>query len=252
MEASERGVSLVVPTYREAENLAALAERVSAAMSGMAVPWELIFVDDDSRDGSEDIAADLARRLPVRMESRRAGPRDLSLAVLEGVRRSRYDRIVVLDADLSHPPESVPALLAELDRGECDLVVGSRYAPGSGIADDWSRWRHLGSRLAAGLARPLAPISDPLSGFLAADRRALPDLGPPRPLGYKIGLEWMVRGRLRVGEVPIRFAERNRGASKMTWRQGAAYLAQLLRLGFASFRAADPAGAARRPAESGE
>lgn len=245
-------MSLVVPTYREAENLAPLAERVSAAMSDLPVPWEMIFVDDDSRDGSETIAADLAKRLPVRLESRREGPRDLSLAVVEGVRRSRYDRIVVMDADLSHPPERIPALLAELDRGGCDLVVGSRYAPGSGIAADWSRWRHFGSLLAARLARPLAPVSDPLSGFLAADRRSLPDLGPPRPLGYKIGLEWMVRGRLRVREAPIRFAERRRGASKMTWRQGAAYLTQLLRLYFAAFRAADPAGRARgRPAEPG-
>ena len=235
MDASERGVSIVVPTWREAENLAPLAERVSAAMSDSPFPWELVFVDDDSQDGSEEVAADLARRLPARMEIRRQGPRDLSLAVREGVRASRYDRIVVMDADLSHPPESIPALLAELDRGGCDLVVGSRYTPGSRIAPGWSRWRRLGSRLATRLAQPLAPVSDPLSGFLAADRRSLPDLGPPRPLGYKIGLEWIARGRLRVRETPIAFAERNSGASKMTWRQGAAYLSQLLRLYFAAF-----------------
>ncbi len=264
MDASERGVSIVVPTWREAANLAPLAERVSAAMSAGSsagssaessagpVPWELVFVDDDSQDGSEGIAADLARRFPVRLESRREGPRDLSLAVLEGVRLSRYDRIVVMDADLSHPPESIPALLAELERGGCDLVVGSRYAPGSRIAPGWSRWRLFGSRLATRLAQPLAPVSDPLSGFLAMDRRSLPDLGPPRPLGYKIGLEWMVRGRLRVREVPIGFAERNLGASKMTWRQQVAYLSQLLRLYFAAFRVSDRAGRPRaRPPEPG-
>ena len=252
IDASECGVSLVVPTYREAENLVALAERVSAVMSDGPLPWELIFVDDDSRDGSEEIATDLARRFPARMESRRHGPRDLALAVREGVRLGRYDRIVVMDADLSHPPESIPALLAELDRGGCDLVVGSRYAPGSRIAPGWSRWRRLGSLLATRLARPLAPVSDPLSGFLAADRRALPDLGPPRPLGYKIGLEWIARGRLRVREVPIGFAERNSGESKMTWRQGAAYLSQLGRLYFAACFAADRGGRSRgRPAEPG-
>lgn len=230
MNPSERGVSVVVPTWREAANLAALEERVSGALSRCPGPWELLLVDDDSRDGSEEIAADLARRLPVRFFLRRDGPRDLSLAVLEGLRRARYDRSVVMDADLSHPPERIPDLLTALDRGPFDLVVGSRYAPGSAIDPTWSRRRHLLSRLATLLARPLARCSDPLAGFFAADRRALPELDPQQPLGYKIGLELMVRGRLRVGEIPIAFSDRNRGSSKMTWRQQVAYLSQLRRL----------------------
>lgn len=230
MNAAERGVSIVVPTYREAENLAALAERVSGALSRRPGRWEMILVDDDSRDGAEEIAADLARRLPVRLLLRRGGPRDLSLAVLEGVRRSRYDRIVVMDADLSHPPERIPDLLRELDRSDADLVVGSRYAPGSAIDPRWSRGRRFLSRLARLLARPLARCSDPLSGFFAAHRSALPELDPQRPLGFKIGLEFMVRGQLRVRETPIGFSDRNLGSSKMTWRQQTAYLSQLCRL----------------------
>lgn len=243
MNPSERGVSVVVPTWREAANLAALAERVSGALEGRPGPWELLLVDDDSGDGSAEIAADLARRLPVRFLVRRDGPRDLSLAVLEGLRRARHDRLVVMDADLSHPPESIPDLLTELDRGAFDLVVGSRYTPGSAIDPAWSRGRLFLSRLATLLARPLARCSDPLSGFFAADRRALPELDPQRPLGYKIGLELMVRGRLRVGEVPIAFSDRNRGSSKMTWRQQAAYLSQLRRLYLHRLRSA----ARRRP-----
>lgn len=235
---SERGVSVVVPTWREADNLAALAERVAGALESRPGPWELLLVDDDSQDGSEEIAADLARRLPLRLILRRDGPRDLSLAVLEGIRRARYDRVVVLDADLSHPPESIPALLTALDRGASDLVVGSRYAPGSVIAPTWSRARFFLSRLATLLARPLARCSDPLSGFFAADRCSLPELDPRRPLGYKIALEFMVRGRLRVGEVPIAFADRTRGSSKMTRRQQTAYLSQLGRLYLHRLRAA--------------
>lgn len=247
MNASERGVSIVVPTYREAENLAALAERVSGVLARCPGPWEMILVDDDSQDGSEEIAAGLARRLPLRLLLRRGGPRDLSLAVLEGIRAARYDRIVVMDADRSHPPERIPDLLTELDRGDCDLVVGSRYAPGSAIDPAWSRGRLLLSRLATLLARPLAPCSDPLSGFFAADRRALPELDAQRPLGYKIGLEFIARGRLRVGETPIAFSDRSLGSSKMTWRQQTAYLSQLCRLYRRRFTAPARTPERRRP-----
>ena len=230
MGASERAVSVVAPTYREAANIAALAERVGAALSGSGVRWELILVDDDSQDGSERIAAELARRLPVRMEVRRDAPRDLSAAVLAGIRSARYHRVVVLDADLSHPPERIPDLLATLDSGDCDLVVGSRYAPGGRLDRAWSPRRFLASRLATRLARPLASCSDPLSGFFAADRRSLPEQRRLRPLGYKIGLELMVRGRLRIREVPIGFSERGRGSSKLNWRQQFRFLRHLLRL----------------------
>ena len=119
----------MVPTYREASNLGALVKRVAAAMAVGGWTWELILVDDDSGDGSVEIANELARRLPVRMEVRRGVPRDLSAAVLRGIRLARFERIVVMDADLSHPPERIPDLLGALD-GCADIVVGSRYAPG--------------------------------------------------------------------------------------------------------------------------
>ena len=111
--------SIVVPTFREAENLPALAARVDAALSGSGFQWGMVLVDDDSGDGSEKVVAKLARHLPVRMEVRRDLPRDLSLSVLHGLRIRRFDRVVVMDADLSHPPESIvdPAVSA---------VVGGR------------------------------------------------------------------------------------------------------------------------------
>lgn len=222
-------VSIVVPTFREAASIAALVGRIDAALSDSGVQWELLLVDDDSDDGSEDIAAALAQCLPVRLEVRRDGPRDLSLAVTHGIRLARFDRLVVMDADLSHPPERILDLLGALDTG-CDLVIGSRYVPGGLVDRTWSPWRFLVSRLATLLAQPLVNCSDPMSGFFATNRRVLPDLRTLRPIGYKIALELMVRGRLRVKEVPIDFIDRTLGASKMNWRQQINFVRHLYRL----------------------
>ena len=166
-------VSIVVPTFREAANIPVLVSRIHAALSDKGIDWELVLVDDDSKDGSEAVVAELGRRFPVRMHTRRGAPRDLSLSVLLGFRLARFERLVVMDADLSHPPARILDLLADLG-GDCDLVVGSRYAPGGRIDGPWSRSRRLTSRLATWLARPLTDCTDPLSGFFAIDRRVLP------------------------------------------------------------------------------
>lgn len=191
-----RAVSIVVPTYREAANIPTLV-----------------------------------RRAPVRIEVRRDPPRDLSLSVIHGLRRARFDRLVVMDADLSHLPERIGALLATLG-DDCDFAVGSRYAPGGEIDAGWSFGRRLNSLIATLLAMPLVRCSDPMSGFFATDRRALPDLETLRPIGYKIGLELMVRGRMRVREVPIGFSDRDLGESKMNWRQQLNSLRHLYRVRF--------------------
>jgi len=224
-----RAVSIIVPTFREAANLPRLAERIDAALSDSGLSWELLLIDDNSEDGSEPVAAELARRLPVRLVTRRQPPRDLSLSVIEGIRLCRFDRLVVMDADLSHPPERIADLLAALD-ADSDMVVGSRYAPGGHIDRTWSPWRLLNSRLATALALPLVTCSDPMAGFFATDRRVLPDLQTLRPVGYKIALELMVRGKLRVKELPIDFRDRSLGSSKMNWRQQLNFMRHLYRL----------------------
>ncbi len=221
-------VSVVVPTFREAGNLAALAERIAATLRH-GPHWELLVVDDDSRDGTEQILHELSATLPVRLHVRRQPPRDLSRSVLLGFRLARFDRVVVMDADLSHPPERIPDLLAALDAG-AEFALGSRYVEGGRIDSNWSRTRASGSRLATALARPLVACSDPLSGFFALDRRMLPPPAELHAKGYKIGLELMVRGRLTVREVPIEFQDRRVGASKMSPRTLIAYLAQAFRL----------------------
>ena len=224
-----QAVSIVVPTFREAANIPLLAERIHAALADSGIAWELLLVDDNSEDGSDAVVADLAQRLPVRMVTRRQPPRDLSLSVIEGIRLCRFDRLVVMDADLSHPPERIGDLLDALD-ADCDMVVGSRYAPGGHIDRTWSRWRLLNSRVATSLALPLVSCSDPMAGFFAAHRHALPDLQRLQPVGYKIALELMVRGQLRVKELPIAFRDRSKGSSKMNWRQQLNYLRHLYRL----------------------
>ena len=125
---ARRTVSIVVPTLREAANIPILAGRIRSALSGSGMQWEILLVDDDSNDGSEEIVAALARWLPVRMEVRRNAPRDLSLAVLHGIRLARFDRVVVMDADLSHPPTATWRSAAGTRR------VATSTAPGAGHA----------------------------------------------------------------------------------------------------------------------
>ncbi len=224
-----RGVSIVTPTLREAECLPALAARIDAVLSPAGIPWELIVSDDDSRDGTAAAAAELARSLPVRLRVRRGAAPDLSQAVLDGIDAARFDQVVVIDADLSHPPEAIPRLLKAIEGGRC-IAVGSRYAAGGRVAGPWSLYRTLNSRVATLLARPLVRCSDPMSGFFALHRRFVPKRSELRPIGYKIGLELMVRGRLPVREVPIAFRDRRRGESKLNWRRRLDFLRHLHRL----------------------
>ena len=228
---ADDGVTAVVPTYREAENVGPLARGLAAALAGRA--WELVLVDDDSGDGIDAVVGALARTLPVRLVVRAGAPRDLSAAVLEGIAAARHDRVVVMDADLSHPPERVPALLARLG-GEVDMVVGSRRVAGGRVEGRWGLGRRLNAWTGRMAARPLAgACADPLSGFFAVRRERWPaGLGA---VGFKVGLEAMARGRLRVAEVPIAFRACERGASKLGWRQRAQFARQLHGLYLARF-----------------
>ena len=203
---------------------------MAGALSGSGVAWELLFVDDDSGDGTDAVAAELAGRLPVRLEVRRGGA---ARPVAGGARRHCARPVRHRGGDgrgpVAPPPERIPDLLAKLDAG-CDMVVGSRYVPGASTDGDWGLARVVNSRVATLLAAPLARCSDPMAGFFAVDRRALPDPAVLRPVGFKIGLELMVRGRLRVRKAPIAFADRRRGKSKLRWRQQLDYLRHLGRL----------------------
>lgn len=234
-------VSIVVPTLREAVNVPILAQRLHAAMAGRS--YELIFVDDNSDDGIEEACAALAASsMPVKLITRRTPDDGLSGAVLGGLAEARGDFLVVMDADLQHPPERIPALLEPLQRQEAEFVLGSRHIAGGGIAESWSAFRRLNSRVAALLARPFAGrVRDPMSGFFAVPRQVLDRARFVAPTGYKIALELMCKTRASpIREVPIFFAARERGQSKLTFREQVRYLQHLSRLYDFSFPRAVP------------
>jgi len=219
---------VIVPTFKEAANIPLLIERLAILRSSYPRPLQLTIVDDDSRDGTIEAVERLALpwvRLIVRTEAR-----GLSAAVLEGIERTTGELIVVMDADLSHPPEAIPRMLEELDNG-CDFVVGSRYVEGGVTHDDWGLLRWLNSRFATFLARPFTSIKDPMSGFFALRRETFTHADALNPIGYKIGLELLVKCRCsRVAEVPIAFADRVHGESKLNFREQLRYLRHLRRL----------------------
>lgn len=221
-------VSIVVPTFRERENLPHLVARVAEVRDRFQIEAELLFVDDDSRDGSREWVDDEAPdwvRIIVRTEDR-----GLSPAVVEGLRAARHPVLVVMDADLSHPPEKIPDMILALQAGQ-QLVIGSRYVPGGSTDDDWGFIRWLNSKVATLLARPFTKVKDPMSGFFALRRADFERATELSPVGYKIGLELIVKCHLEnVGEVPIHFTDRVHGDSKLTLREQLNYLLHLRRL----------------------
>lgn len=223
-------VTVIVPTFREAANLPELAERLDRAMRAAECTYEAIIVDDDSRDGTEEYCADLSQKYPLRLIVRQ-NERGLSSAVIRGCESARGRILVVMDADLSHPPETVPRLMRVIDENRGDFALGSRYVAG-GRTENWTAFRWLNSKVATILAWPVVSCSDPMSGFFAiSSERVRSAAGMLRPMGYKIGLEMMVKCRCqRIVELPIVFRDRTRGESKLTMRQQILYLRQLLHL----------------------
>jgi dolichol-phosphate mannosyltransferase len=221
-------VSIVVPTYREVESLPHLIDRIAKVREEHGLDLEVLIMDDDSRDGSvELIAARPEKWVSIIV---RTADRGLSPAVIDGLKRARGEVLVCMDADLSHPPESIPKMMAKLDEG-ADFVVGSRYASGGTTSHDWGFLRWANSRVATVLARPLTSIKDPMSGFFALRRSTFAASRELNPIGYKIGLELIVKcGCERVVETPIHFEDRRFGESKLTMKQQLYYLQHLRRL----------------------
>jgi dolichol-phosphate mannosyltransferase len=221
-------ISLVVPTFREVENIPHLVARVEALRNACGLDLELLLVDDDSRDGTEDLLRSLD--LPWVQLVVRKTDRGLSQAVLDGLRRSAGDILIVMDADLSHPPEKIPEMLVALEHG-ADFVVGSRFVKGGSTDDDWGLFRWLNSRVATLLALPLTSLEDPMSGFFALRRETFEAGRDFNPVGYKIGLELIVKCRCaRLAEIPIHFRDRRLGKSKLSLKEQLRYLKHIRRL----------------------
>ncbi|WP_082561916.1 glycosyltransferase [Microbacterium sp. Root61] len=228
-------LSIVVPTFNEAPNVAELVRRVTAAVEGMDA--EIIFVDD-STDATADVIREVAASatVPVTLIHRTERTGGLGGAVVEGMAAASFDACLVMDGDLQHPPEDIPGLCRRFARGDVDVVVASRYTGGGtaqGLAD---RSRVLVSKTSTALTKAMFPIrlkdvSDPMTGFFLVDRRTV-DLADLKPRGFKILLEILARKNLRVAEVPFVFADRHAGESKASFRQGIHFLTQLTALRF--------------------
>ena len=228
-------LSVVVPTFNEAPNVAELVRRVALAVRDIEA--EIVFVDDSTDDTPAVIRQVAATApLPVRLIHRESPTGGLGGAVVAGFKAAESDVCVVMDGDLQHPPEDIPALLHRHRRGDVDLVVASRYVgdgDAGGLAD---RSRVLVSRGSTLLTKAMFPIklrdvTDPMTGFFLVDRRAI-DLDTLRPRGFKILLEILARKVMRVAELPFRFADRHAGESKASFAQGLHFLAQLTALRF--------------------
>jgi dolichol-phosphate mannosyltransferase len=227
---SKPAISIIIPTFREAGNLGPLVRRAFEALSQTNITAEMIVVDDNSQDGTEEIIRSLSSSFPVRCVVR-TRERGLSSAVITGFQHARYDRFLVMDADLQHPPEVIPALATVLDQNDCDFALASRYARGGQLPQEWPWIRKLASRFATLLAKPLVDLSDPMSGFFAIPREVWVRAAPLDPIGFKIALELYVKGRCRhPREVPFTFGIRPAGESKFNVREQWRYARHLLRL----------------------
>lgn len=206
-------VSIVIPTLNEAENVEPLVRQIVAALPDCS---EIVFVDDRSTDGTPDLIRSLAAISPVRIIERDNPTLGLSGAVIAGARAARGEVLVVMDADLSHPPDELPNLVRPVVDGRADMVIGSRYVHG-GTTPGWPVYRKAMSRVAAACAYPLTGVHDSMCGFFALRRSLLLELAPAAT-GFKIAFEVIVRGGrgLRVLEIPIAFRDRSRGTSKMS------------------------------------
>jgi len=217
-------LSVVIPTYNERDRLAELVDALYSA-AGETFGLEVVIVDDNSPDGTGQIADDLAARYPVKV-IHRAGKLGLGTAVVAGFGVATAEIVGVMDADFSHPPSLLPKMYAGFKATNADVLVASRYIPG-GSTPDWPLKRKLLSRAACLLARPLSPIRDAASGFFLI-RREIARSVDIKAGGFKICLELVVRGwPTRLVELPYRFDDREAGESKMSTREAAGYLVQL-------------------------
>jgi dolichol-phosphate mannosyltransferase len=225
-------LALVIPTLREAANLPGLLADVRTVLDPVEIDYEIIVVDDDSRDGTEEIVFAIGREDPRVRLLVRTGERGLSGAVLHGWRHTDASILGVMDADLQHPPELLPSLVSAILLGN-DMAIGSRYTAG-GEVGHWNPIRKWLSTVAVWatwpIQRPGIRAKDPMTGFFLLRRECIDGI-EFQPSGFKLLLEILVRGRIHsVAEVPLAFGSRSRGASKANFKVGWDYAKLLARL----------------------
>ena len=220
-------VTVIVPTLNESENIDILLGRLLAVKSTQKIDFEILFVDSASTDNTCDCVKKWHEPAGVELLSldKNVG---LAGAVIAAVQKAETTFILVMDADLSHPPEAIPDLLRPLFENTHDMVIGSRYIVG-GSTPDWPLSRRISSKIATIPALFFCDVHDPLAGFFAVQRQRLLELSGTVP-GFKIGLAVLAEygKELRVKEIPIEFSDRDFGESKMNRGVAFDYLKQLV------------------------
>ena len=232
---SKAKLSIVVPTYNESQNIVKMLDSIAETLSPYATA-EIIVVDDNSPDGTAEIASlhakNISNNQKLQVEIiRRDGKLGLSSAIIEGVQFATGELLVVMDGDLSHPPQVIPSIIEALRDSNCDIVVASRYIKGGSIIG-WPFKRRLMSKGATKIAQYGLGIEvkDPVSGFFAF-RRDIIDGIKFDAIGYKMLLEILVKTKgARVKEVPYTFINRSTGASKLDVEVMFDYLRAIMRL----------------------
>jgi dolichol-phosphate mannosyltransferase len=224
-------LAIIIPTFNERDNVALVLERLERCL-GDALPWEVIFVDDDSRDGTGAELHLLANTRPNVRYLRRIGRRGLASACIEGMLATTAPYLAVMDADLQHDETILLRMFETMREGELDLVIGTRFAEGGSDAG-LSPARQLVSRTGKLLSRLVvrAELSDPMSGFLMLRREFLErTVHRLSGRGFKILLDLFASAPrpVRFAEIPYRFQERRHGESKLDTMIGLEYLQLLL------------------------
>ncbi len=220
--------SLIIPTLNEAGNIDPLLTHIFS-LDNLGNQFEVIIVDDGSTDGTPDEIRKWQNTHNVRLIERHAKP-DLTASILDGTAAAKYEVIAVMDADLSHPPERLAALIQPVLDNTYDITVGSRYIAG-GDTVGWPFYRLWLSRAGGWLARSICDVNDATSGFFAFRKELIKNI-TENARGYKILLELLMTGReqLRVKEIPIHFHNRLHGTSKLSLSHHLVYLQQLITL----------------------
>ncbi|MBE9391748.1 glycosyltransferase family 2 protein [Fervidicoccus fontis] len=230
-------ISIIIPTFNEAENIGALFERIAASLANY--DYEVIIVDDNSPDNTSKVAVQEAKRLDIEKNVRvivRNNKRGLSTAVLRGMNEAKGKVLVVMDADLQHPPEKIPDLYRKIAIENYKIVIATRM--GKNGYKNMPTYRRLISKIAGGLAKLLLPklknVSDPMSGFFALKREVyLETKDKLNPKGYKILLEIIVKSHVKqndIGEIEYVFEKRYAGKSKLGLKEYINYILHLLSL----------------------
>lgn len=223
-------LTIVIPTFNEQENVRIIAARIRSVLAVQDYNYEILFVDD-SRDHTPAVLAELAQNWPEVRYIHREGQRGLASAVVEGFRHARGQYIVVMDADLQHPPDLIPLIIKRLC--QADVVIPSRFITG-GSDGGLSPLRRLISWTARGIGRlfigRLRHISDCTGGYFGINCAVVAEV-PLDPIGWKILMEVLVKGKYQtIHEIPYVFTARDAGESKMNFREQWHYLVHVMRL----------------------